>query len=144
MPWTNQIDVPSRRDPWPAIGRGFLCRCPHCGEGKLFRTFLKVVDRCSACGEDFRHQRADDFPAYLVILIVGHLLVPIALFVETEYAPSYVVQLAVWLPLALIMSLALLQPVKGGIVGLQWAFRMHGFGSQADADALPGETLGTK
>jgi uncharacterized protein (DUF983 family) len=61
-----------------------------------------------------------------------------ALVIETEYAPPYALQLAVWLPLALVLSLALLQPVKGGIVGLQWALRMHGFGAAPDADALPG------
>src|SRR5215831_1146316 len=132
MPWTDQTATVTgalpRRDAWSALFRGFFGRCPHCGQGKLFRAFLKVTDRCEICGEDYSHQRADDFPAYLVILIVGHLLVPIALFIETEYAPPYALQLAVWLPLALVLSLALLQPVKGAIVGLQWALRMHGFG----------------
>jgi uncharacterized protein (DUF983 family) len=140
MPWTDQTAdvVLPRRDAWTSLARGFTGRCPHCGKGKLFRAFLKVTDRCEACGEDLSHQRADDFPAYIVILIVGHLLVPIALFIETEYAPPYPLQLAVWLPLALVLSLALLQPVKGAIVGLQWALRMHGFGELSDADALPG------
>jgi len=142
MPWTDEtaaaVALP-HRNAWASLTRGFTGRCPHCGEGKLFRAFLKVTDRCEACDEDFSHQRADDFPAYLVILIVGHILVPIALFVETEFSPSYPVQLAVWLPLALVLSLALLQPVKGAIVGLQWALRMHGFGVLPDADAMPGQ-----
>lgn len=139
MPWTDQTATSlPRRDTWRALARGFAGRCPHCGRGKLFRAFLKVTDRCEACGEDFSHQRADDFPAYIVILIVGHILVPIALLVETEFSPSYPVQLAVWLPFALVLSLALLQPVKGAIVGLQWALRMHGFGELPDADAMPG------
>lgn len=137
MPWNEQSALPPRNG-WKSLTRGFRGRCPHCGEGKLFRAFLKVADRCAICGEDFSHQRADDFPAYIVILIVGHLLVPPALFVETEYAPPYALQLAVWLPLAVVLSLALLQPVKGAIVGLQWALRMHGFGAFPDADALPG------
>jgi uncharacterized protein (DUF983 family) len=144
MPWSieaRDVAVPPRRSVWTALTRGFRGRCPHCGEGKLFRSFLKVADRCAACGEDFQHQRADDMPAYIVILVVGHLLVPIALFIETEYAPPYAVQLAVWLPLALVLSVALLQPVKGAIVGVQWALRMHGFGAVPDADALPGREL---
>ena len=86
-------------------------------------------------------RRADDFPAYIVILIVGHLLVPMVLLVETAYSPPYAVQLAVWLPLALVLSLALLQPVKGAIVGVQWALRMHGFGTMPDADAMPGKEV---
>ena len=142
MPWTDEtataVALP-HRNAWASLTRGFTGRCPHCGQGKLFGAFLKVTDRCEACDEDFSHQRADDFPAYLVILIVGHILVPIALFVETEFSPSYPVQLAVWLPLALVLSLALLQPVKGAIVGLQWALRMHGFGVLPDADAMPGQ-----
>lgn len=141
MPWTDQTAAVAqpRRDPWTSLARGFTGRCPHCGRGKLFQAFLKVTDRCEACDEDFSHQRADDFPAYIVILIVGHILVPIALLVETEFSPSYPVQLAVWLPLALGLCLALLQPVKGAIVGLQWALRMHGFGEMPDADAMPGK-----
>lgn len=140
MSWTDQTDVAVQpRKTWTSLTRGFSGRCPHCGQGKLFRSFLKVADRCDVCSEDFSHQRADDFPAYLVILIVGHLLVPIALVIETEYAPPYALQLAVWLPLALVLSLALLQPVKGAIVGMQWALRMHGFGVLPDADAMPGK-----
>jgi uncharacterized protein (DUF983 family) len=140
MPWTNRSDEPlQKRDVWLAMGRGFRGRCPHCGNGHLFRAFLKVTDECPACHEDFTPQRADDFPAYLVILIVGHILVPIALWVEVEYEPSTALQLAIWVPLTLISCLALLQPVKGAIVGLQWAFRMHGFGHAPDPDGMPGK-----
>jgi uncharacterized protein (DUF983 family) len=110
-----------------AIWRGFRGRCPHCGEGRLFGRFLKVADHCEACGEELFHQRADDFPAYLVIVIVGHAVVPGILAVEMAYAPPVALQLAVWLPITLIASLALLQPTKGAIVGLQWQTGMHGF-----------------
>ncbi len=116
-----------KRDVWIAMGRGLRCRCPNCGEGKLFRAFLKTADTCSACGQDLTHHRADDLPAYLVIVIVGHIVVPIALWIETNYAPSMLLQLSFYLPFTLIASLLLLQPIKGAVVGLQWAFRMHGF-----------------
>jgi uncharacterized protein (DUF983 family) len=117
---------------WPhdlpqAMMRGFRCRCPACGEGKLFRAFLKVNDNCPACGEELHHHRADDFPAYLVIVIVGHIVVPLVLAVETNFAPSYWIHLATWLPLTLGLSLGLLQPVKGTVVALQWYLGMHGF-----------------
>ena len=79
------------------------------------------------CGLDFTPHRADDLPAYLVIVIVGHLVVPTALLTETAYSPPVWLQLAIYLPFTLIASLALLQPVKGTVVGLQWALRMHGF-----------------
>jgi uncharacterized protein (DUF983 family) len=126
--WTNTTEPAAKRNVWTAMKRGFACRCPNCGEGKLFRAFLKVDDHCSECGQDFSAHRADDLPAYLVIVIVGHLLVPIILWIETDYAPPVWLQLSIYLPVTLIASLALLQPVKGAVVGLQWAFRMHGFG----------------
>lgn len=121
------------RDPLQAMWLGFRSRCPHCGRGKLFRAFLKVADQCPECGEPFHHHRADDAPAYFVILAVGHLVVPLALALETLYAPPSWVQFAIWLPTTLALSLALLQPFKGAIVGWQWAYRMHGFDSAADA-----------
>ena len=67
---------------WLSMRRGFFGRCPNCGKGKIFRAFLKVADRCPACDEALHHHRADDAPAYFVILIVGHVVVPLALVVE--------------------------------------------------------------
>jgi uncharacterized protein (DUF983 family) len=116
-----------KRKTWLAMKRGFRGRCPRCGEGKLFRAFLKVADNCSECGLDFTPHRADDLPAYLVIVIVGHIVVPLALSIETNFAPPVLLQLAIYLPVTLLLSLVLLQPVKGAVVGFQWAFRMHGF-----------------
>jgi uncharacterized protein (DUF983 family) len=110
-----------------AMWRGFRGKCPNCGEGHLFGRFLKVAPSCGHCGEELFHQRADDFPAYLVMVVVGHLVVPAILAVETAYAPPEWLQLAVWLPVTLFASLALLQPTKGAIVGLQWQIGMHGF-----------------
>jgi uncharacterized protein (DUF983 family) len=110
-----------------AVGRGFMMKCPNCGKGNLFGRFLKVTDHCSVCGETYSHHRADDFPAYLVMVVVGHLIVPAILAVETEFAPPFWLQFLVWIPLTIISSLALLQPTKGAIVGLQWQMGMHGF-----------------
>jgi uncharacterized protein (DUF983 family) len=107
--------------------RGLRGRCPACGEGKLFRAFVKVADRCDACGEDLHHHRADDFPAYLTIFLVGHLVVPIAMYVEIAYQPSYWLHAALWAPLVIGLSVGLLQPIKGMIVALQWHMGMHGF-----------------
>ena len=125
--WTRETAFGEKRDVWASIKRGFRGRCPRCGEGKLFRAFLKVDNNCSVCGLDFTPHRADDLPAYLVIIIVGHLVVPMALMIETNYSPPVALQLAIYLPLTLVASLVLLQPVKGTVVGLQWALRMHGF-----------------
>ena len=125
--WTREAGLTEKRHVWAAMKRGFRGRCPRCGEGKLFRAFLKTADSCSHCGQDFSAHRADDLPAYLVIVIVGHVVVPFALFIETNYSPPVPLQLAVYLPFTFLASLALLQPVKGTVVALQWALRMHGF-----------------
>jgi uncharacterized protein (DUF983 family) len=136
--WTRETAIGEKRDLWSAMKRGFRSRCPRCGEGKLFRAFLKVDDHCSVCGLDFTPHRADDLPAYLVIVIVGHIVVPLALSIETNFSPPVWLQLAIYLPLTLVLSLALLQPVKGAVVGFQWAMRMHGFDENAPDEISPG------
>ena len=136
--WTPEQAAVAKRDVWTALKRGFRCRCPRCGEGKLFRAFLKVDDHCSVCGLDFTPHRADDLPAYLVIVIVGHIVVPAALWIETNYAPAIWLQLLVYLSFTLVASLLLLQPVKGAVVGFQWALRMHGFDENAPSEISPG------
>lgn len=123
----------TRRPAGLAIRRGFLGRCPNCGEGRLFRAYLKVVDNCEVCGEDLHHHRADDAPAYFTILIVGHFIV--AGVLATEFvAPDtpFWVPALFWGGLTLLASLALLPRIKGALVGLQWANRMHGFGGPSD------------
>jgi uncharacterized protein (DUF983 family) len=121
-----------------AMMRGLRCRCPNCGEGRLFRAYLKVVDRCAVCGTDLHHQRADDAPPYFVMLITGHIVVPSALIVETEFAPPLWLHALIWLPLTLALALGLLQPIKGAIVGWQWANYMHGFDPDyRDEDEVP-------
>ena len=118
---SNAISLPQ------ALARGFAMKCPNCGRGHLFGRFLKVADHCEVCDEDYTPQRADDFPAYLVIIIVGHIVVPALLAVAIAYDPPAWLQLAIWLPITLFASLGLLQPVKGTIVALQWQTGMHGF-----------------
>jgi uncharacterized protein (DUF983 family) len=136
--WTRESASVEKRDVWTAMKRGFCSRCPRCGQGKLFRAFLKVADHCSACGLDFTPHRADDLPAYLVIIIVGHIVVPTALWIETDYSPPVWLQLTVYLSFTLVASLLLLQPVKGAVVGFQWAMRMHGFDDNAPDEISPG------
>ena len=115
-----------------AMMRGARMRCPACGEGALFRAYLKVADACPSCGEELHHHRADDAPAYFTISIVGHIVVAGALILERAFSPETWVHMALWLPLTLGLSLALLPVVKGALVGLQWAQRMHGFSGTED------------
>lgn len=135
----NDLSDQAVRPVGEAIGRGFLGRCPHCGQGRMFRAFLKVADHCPACREALHHHRADDAPSYFVVLIVGHVVVAAALAIETEFSPPYWLQFAIWLPVTLGLAFALLQPIKGAIVGCQWAMRMHGFDPNSPDDHIVGE-----
>lgn len=117
---------------WPAIKRGLFCKCPNCGKGKLFASFITTVDRCEVCHEEMFHHRADDLPAYLVVVIVGHIVVGAFMGVEATSTLSTWQHLAIWVPLTIVSSLALLRPAKGAVVGLQWALYMHGFGGEDD------------
>lgn len=124
------------RDTSRAIKRGLLSRCPQCGEGKLFKSYLKPVDECAVCGEELFHHRADDFPPYLAIFIVGHIVV--AGFMATD---SWLIleswqHLMIWIPITIVLCLAILPPLKGAVIGLQWALRMHGFGGETDEMVL--------
>jgi uncharacterized protein (DUF983 family) len=139
MVQTQSDDTRGTASNFEAMKRGFFGHCPNCGEGRIFRAFLKVADNCPACGEELHHHQADDFPAYVVIVIVGHILVPLVLLVETELAPPYWVGMTVWPAAVVALTLALIQPVKGAVVGLQWAMGMHGFNqAKQDRDALRG------
>lgn len=112
---------------WPAMMKGLRHRCPRCGKGALFSAYLKVVDSCENCGQELHHHRADDAPPYFTIFVSGHIIIPLMILVERIWEPALWIHMAVWLPLTLIMCMALLPPIKGALVGLQWAFRMHGF-----------------
>jgi len=127
MPVALTVTDRETRAVWPAVLNGMRLRCPKCGKGHMFRAYLKVADKCDVCGEELFHHRADDMPPYLSILIVGHIIVGLMLEMEfhAEIAPW--VYVATMVPAAIILPLALLPSIKGAIVGLQWANRMHGF-----------------
>lgn len=116
----------------PAMRRGFVGRCPACGEGRLFASFLKTAPQCERCGTAFHHHRADDLPAYLVIFVVGHVVVAGFMGVERAMPLALWQHLAIWGSITVFGSLALLQPFKGAVVGLQWAFHMHGFDDEEE------------
>lgn len=110
-----------------ALRRGLAMKCPRCGQGRLFGRFLKVVDHCPACREELFHHQADDYPAYLVVFIVGKTVFAGVLAVELTYAPPMWVHFSIWFPLVLAGALGLLQPIKGAVVALQWHLGLHGF-----------------
>ena len=125
--------VPSR---FTAIKRGIRHRCPNCGEGALYRKYLKVVDDCASCGHPLGRYRADDGPAYFTILLVGHLVIAPMLFLQWIWkAPIWLVLPLTLVPLAAI-TLWTLPRVKGALIGLLYSLGTtgeHAPGSELDA-----------
>ncbi len=126
----------------PAMKRGFRGHCPACAKGRLFGRFLKVADRCEACGTELHHHRADDLPPYVVITIVGHLIGYGIFMTETKMEMPLWAHLAIWPLLTIVLAMLLLQPVKGAVVGLQYALGMHGFGAARQAGRADREDAG--
>jgi len=123
-----------RRSPWLAIGRGLRTRCPACAHGRLYKSYLKTDEICRNCGEELFHHRADDAPPYFTMLIVGHVVVALVLSAEIALSPPLWVHMLIWLPLTVILSALLLPSIKGAVLALQWATRMHGFDETGRTD----------
>jgi uncharacterized protein (DUF983 family) len=131
-PADQRIEAPAARRVGAAMRRGARLRCPACGQGRIFHRYLKVSAHCSACGEALHHHQADDAPPYVTIFIVGHIVVALLLYVEQGWSPPEWVHAALWIPLTLALTLSILPVVKGALIGLQWALRMHGFDGEPE------------
>ena len=125
---TDQTRMVEERPLGQAMARGAMCRCPHCGQGKLFRAYLKAAEQCNICGEELNHHRADDFPPYIAITIVGHIIIFLMLHLDMTYHVQPITYVVTMVPLAIILPLVMLPSIKGSIIGLQWANRMYAFG----------------
>lgn len=111
----------------PALLRGWKRKCPNCGSGPMMDGYLAVRDECAVCSQELYHQRADDGPAYITILISGHILAPLMLVIFEWYRPDPLLLAVCFILIFITMALFLLPRVKGAFIGLQWAKRMHGF-----------------
>jgi len=128
---TGSAEACEEREPKTAMLRGWRRRCPCCGSGPMMSGYLKVREACPVCEQELgAHHRADDGPAYLTIVIVGHLLAPLILAVYTAFRPDPLIMATGFSVGCVALSLYLLPRLKGLMVGLQWAKRMHGFGSE--------------
>lgn len=121
-----------------SVWRGLHRRCPSCGEGKAFRGYLKLVDECAVCHTQLGQIRADDFPPYLTIFVVGHIVVPLVLLFEQTSPMSTTVQMILWPLVTLLLCLICLPLLKGGVVGLMWALRLRGGDEQPIPESARG------
>lgn len=111
----------------PALMLALRGHCPACGEGRMFARFLKPSPACWSCGQGWDQSRADDFPAYIVILLLGHILVPLMIEVNSALAIPLGVQALLWPGLAILLAVAMIQPAKAAVIAFQWSRRMDGF-----------------
>lgn len=109
--------------PLSALRTGLACRCPRCGRGRLYAGYLKVVERCAVCGLDLRAHDSGDGPAVFIIFILGFLVVPLAVWSEFRFEPPFWVHVAIWPAVLLGGALALLPPLKGWTIALQYRHR---------------------
>ncbi|MGC1495876.1 MAG: DUF983 domain-containing protein [Sulfitobacter sp.] len=127
----SQTDVTTvahaERPRWPSILRGWRGKCPNCGSGPLLKSYLKVNDDCTVCGQEFHHHRADDGPAYITILVVGHLMAPLLHIVFVTWRPEPLTLFTIFAVGCVGLSLYLLPRLKGALIGFQWAKEMGGF-----------------
>lgn len=117
--------------------KGLRCKCPNCGKGSVFKSYLKITPECSICQENLSHHQADDMPAYLSIFITGHIIVPLILYIEMNYTPALWLQMTLWPIISLLICLAFLPPLKGMVVAIQWAAKMHGFKDKVASSPTP-------
>jgi uncharacterized protein (DUF983 family) len=113
------------------LAAGLRCRCPACGEGPLFQGFLTVRPRCALCGADLSAQDSGDGAVAFIVLIVGAIVVTLALLTEVRYGPPVWLHLLLWLPLTMVLVLALMRPFKSVLIALQYRHRRHDFGECA-------------
>ena len=133
---TIETTTENERETWPALIKGFRGKCPNCGEGKLLHSYLKVNDSCSNCGQELFHNRSDDGPAYLTILLVGHLLAPALHVSYVNWRPDPWAMALGFSVACIALSLFLLPRLKGAVVAYQWARRMHGLKKPRDPKRL--------
>ncbi len=107
--------------PVDPVSAGLKGRCPRCGEGKLFKGFLAVGDRCANCDLDYSYADAGDGPAVFVILIIGFVVVGLALWMEVTVNPPLWVHFLLWIPLTIALGLVSLRLIKGVLLTLQYS-----------------------
>lgn len=120
-----------------ALWRGIRGKCPRCGGTHLFARFLKPVERCRMCGQNWTLHAADDFPPYIAILLTGHIMAPVIIELGLHTGlPGWAMMLGVAVMAVMLLG-AFLQPAKGAVIALQWWLGLQGF-AQAPGKAEAG------
>ncbi len=106
--------------PVSPLSAGLNCRCPECGEGPVFKTYLGIAPGCTSCGADFSKADSGDGPGFFVMLLVGLLVTPPLLVVQVVFDPPAWLQMLIWTPVVVLLTVWLLRPFKAVLFALQW------------------------
>lgn len=117
-----------------AVARGLRLLCPNCGNAGLLQGYLKPVAACPSCGENFEHIRSDDAAPWLTILIVGHVLVPFMVAVESADIWPQTVSMIFWPATAALMAGLVLPRAKALFISLIWFEKSPGSESDRQLD----------
>ena len=120
----DPIPMADEKSLWTGLKRGLARRCPNCGQGQLLRGYLTIRSPCEVCGNDNLAYPSDDFPPYLTVFVAGHVIVALFIWTDNVYEPPLWIEFAIWLPVTVLMCLALLPFMKGAAVGLCWAMNI--------------------
>lgn len=118
MPTFENYDTPVS-----PIKAGLGCSCPRCGKGKLFNGLLEFAEKCNTCELNYSDFEKGDGPAVFIILIMGFIVVGFALVVEVNYQPPLWLHAILWGPLIIGGSIAMLRPMKGLIIAMQYYYK---------------------
>ena len=102
------------------LSAGLRCRCPNCGEGRVFRGYLTFKARCDACDADLSIADSGDGPAFFVMFAALILIVPSAMILELALSPPVLVHALIWPPVTVCFCMAALRPFKATLFALQW------------------------
>jgi uncharacterized protein (DUF983 family) len=119
QPMTNN----KPQDLWPAVIRALIGRCPNCGNGRLFATYLQQVESCAACGERLGDIPAADGPAWLTILLIGMVLAPLLLSIGPDTTWPVWETMIAFLSLTIVLALVILPRAKGLFIAIIWHMR---------------------
>ncbi len=120
MPETRaQTPIDPADYPKPIVA-GLTCRCPRCGEGKLFRGFLSLRDKCNVCGLDFDFADPADGPAFFILCFAVVPALAVAAWIEIAYTPAWWVHLVISVPLILAACILPMRPLKAWLIASQY------------------------
>jgi len=109
----------------PSLMSGLKCRCPRCGEGRLFQGFLKLRPSCEKCGLDYSFADPADGAAFFVMMTMAFPATAFGIWIELAYEPALWIHIVTTLPFLLLNCVPPIRPIKGMLIASQYANKAH-------------------